>query len=299
MRVVIAGGSGFIGNALTEKLIQEGHEVYILTRNLKETKKKVTYIEWLTEKSKPEEHLDNIDVFINLAGESIGDSRWSAERKKRILKSRIHATRASIQLLKKLPQKPGVFINASAIGYYGSSLTETFTETSNSAEENFLSKVTKEWEQEAHSANELGIRTVLARIGLVLDKNAGALPKMVLPYKLFAGGNLGSGEQWYSWIHLDDLISLFLFAIHNQNIRGPLNVVAPNPLRMKDFGKELGRVLNKPHWLPAPGFALKTLLGEMSVLLLEGQKVIPEKAIQHDFTFKFNTLDRALSDIFQ
>lgn len=298
MRVVIAGGSGFIGKALTETFLQAGHEVYILTRKHKENSKNLTYVQWLTDGSMPEKQLDNIDAFINLAGESIADGRWTNERKKRILDSRIKATQESIQLMKRLQPRPRVFINASAIGYYGSSLSETFTENSTSSEENFLTTVAQKWEEEARLAEELGIRTVMARIGLVLDKTEGALPKMVLPYKMFAGGSLGSGEQWYSWIHINDLASLFLFATENANISGALNITAPTPLRMKDFGKELGKALHRPHFLPAPSFALKILLGEMSILLLEGQKVIPQKALNHGFQFKYDKLEVALSEIF-
>ena len=298
MRVVIAGGSGFIGKALTETFIKAGHEVYILTRKHKEDTKNLKYVQWLIDGSSPEKQLDNIDAFINLAGESIADGRWTNERKKRILDSRIKATQESIQLMKRLHPRPSMFINASAIGYYGSSLNDTFTEDSTSSEENFLTIVAQKWEEEARLAEELGIRTVMARIGLVLDKTEGALPKMVMPYKLFAGGNLGSGEQWYSWIHIDDLTSLFLFALEHENIKGPFNITAPTPLRMKDFGKVLSKVLQRPHYLPAPSFALKVLLGEMSILLLEGQKVIPEKALNHGFQFKYGKLEAALSEIF-
>lgn len=299
MKVAIAGGSGFIGSALTKQLIAQGHHVYILTRKTnKKDSEQITYVPWLSANHHPEEKLEGIDAFINLAGESIAAKRWTSSQKERLLTSRVETVSASQHILKQLKKKPHVYLNASAIGYYGFSLTKTFTEKSAPEEENFLTTVAKQWEADAkQAAEQLGIRTVLLRFGLVLDKTAGALPKMLLPYQLFAGGNLGSGKQWYSWIHLADCIGMIIHALEEKQIEGALNVTAPNPVTMEQFGKELATVLKRPHWLPAPSFAIKLLLGEMSSLILEGQKVLPEKAIASGYRFKFPTIKEALEDL--
>jgi len=298
MKIAIAGGSGLIGDAITERLMSEGHHVYILTRNLnKVTKQGVTYVKWLDSNSAPENELDGIDVFINLAGESIGGKRWTSAQKARILDSRIKATRSSISLMKKLDKKPSVFLNASAIGYYGCSDTLTFTESDVAAKTNFLSEVTKVWEEEANAARDLNIRTVLIRTGVVLSEKGGALSQIVLPYRLFFGGTIGSGKQWVSWIHVDDLVRLVDFAMTNVTIEGPINATAPNPVQMKEFGKTIAKILNKPHWAPVPAIVLKGLLGEMNVLVADGQKVLPDKAQTHGFRFLYPQLESALRDI--
>jgi uncharacterized protein (TIGR01777 family) len=298
LRIAITGGTGFVGTALTDELLKKGHEVFILTRNIPDTKHKdLHYIKWLTSNSRPESELENIDVFINLAGESLNSGRWTEARKERIYNSRIHSTREVIRILTKIRQKPSVLINASAIGYYGISRDKTFTEENGHHGHDFLAETVWSWEEEAKAAEALGVRTVLARFGVILGKNGGALPKMVMPYNLFAGGTVGSGEQWLSWIHIDDVVRLILFAMTNSQINGPLNVVAPNPSRMKDFGKSIGHALQKPHWIPAPSFALKLLLGEMSILVLEGQKALPEKAQKNGFHFNYSFVDEALGNV--
>jgi uncharacterized protein (TIGR01777 family) len=298
MRIAITGGTGFVGDALTEAFLQNGDEVFILTRKIPLNKKDgVNYIPWLVKESSPETALENIDAFINLAGESLNSGRWTEARKERIYNSRVHSTREVLRILKNVQNKPSVLINASAIGFYGISRNETFTEENNKHGKDFLAETVWSWEEEAKEAESLGIRTVLARFGVILGNSGGALPKMVMPYQLFAGGTVGSGEQWLSWIHIKDVVDLLLFAIHNPTIEGPLNVVAPNPAKMREFGKSIGQVLSKPHWLPAPSFALKLLLGEMSILVLEGQKVLPEKAEKNGYTFSYSFVDEALSNI--
>lgn len=298
MNIVICGGTGLIGSKLVESLVNEKHHIYILTRNATNKKKTdhVTYINWLNSGDKPEQHLENIEVVINLAGETI-NSRWTIEQKERILTSRIEATRNCIALMEKLPQKPSVFLNASAIGFYGTSLTSIFTEAETKAGTDFLATVVDKWEQEAKKAEKLGIRLVLLRFGVVLASTGGALSKMVLPYKLFAGGSIGSGQQWLSWIHVDDTVNLIKFAIENDKICGPMNLTAPHPKQMEAFGKTLGSVLGKPHWLPTPSLALKLLLGEMSILVLEGQNVLPKKAIDHGYEFTYPNLTDALKNL--
>lgn len=296
MKIAISGGTGFIGKHLTHYFLNKGHDVYILTRSQKtSSEKNLHFVQWLSKTSSPAESLEGVDVIINLAGKSI-NNRWTEETKKQIVESRIASTKEIYSIINSLTKKPSLFINASAIGIYGTSLTKTFTEESNEIGSDFLAKTVKVWEKEAKKAEGLQVRTVLTRFGIVLGEE-GALSKMVLPYRLFAGGNLGSGQQWVSWIHVIDLVRLIDHII-SSNISGPVNAVSPNPVKMNQFGKTIGNVLNRPHWLPAPSFALKTLLGEMSLLILEGQKVLPEKALQDGFTFTFSHLEKALQDIF-
>lgn len=299
MKIAISGGSGFIGTKLTDRLVDQGHTVYILTRNAanKPAKSNVKYVEWLKDDTKPEVDLEGIDAFVNLAGESIGDGRWTSERKKQILESRIDSTRAVMDVLNKLNEKPDVLVNASAIGYYGNSQTETFTEDSPPIEMNFLADVVQKWEAEAAKASELGIRVAYCRLGIVLDKNEGALNRMLLPYRLFIGGTIGSGEQWLSWVHIDDVVGMFQFAIEHEEVEGPMNVTAPSPIQMKDFGKQVASVLNRPHWIPAPAFALKIILGEMSTLVLDGQKVLPKKSEELNYPYDFLSLKPALENL--
>lgn len=299
MKIAIAGGTGFVGKALTKDLLNKGHEVFILTRTSKKTsQEKLHYVQWLSPQSKPEKELDGLDAFINLAGESINSGRWTESRKERILKSRLDATQEVIRILEKLDHKPRVLINASAIGIYGTSLSKTFTENDTSYGQDFLASTVSAWESSALEAEQHGVRVVLCRFGIILDRTEGALPRIALPYRLFAGGTVGNGQQWLSWIHLEDVIRGIQFAIERDDLYGPVNFTAPQPIRMKEFGRTLGKILHRPHWMPAPGIALKLLLGEMSLLVLEGQEVLPEKLLLHDFRFAFPTLPPALKNIF-
>ncbi|MCM3707915.1 MULTISPECIES: TIGR01777 family oxidoreductase [Cytobacillus] len=301
MRIAITGGTGFVGSALVKKLLDKKHELFILTRNTanKNPSKNLNYVQWLNDDDSPEDALESIDVFINLAGESINSGRWTDQRKKRILNSRITATREVLRIISRLEEKPYTLINASAVGYYGTSLNETFTESKRKSGTDFLAETVKFWEEEASKAEEFEVRTVFCRFGIILEKNDGALPRIALPYKLFAGGPVGTGDQWVSWIHLDDVVNGILHCIEHEQLQGPVNFTSPNPLKMKKFGKILGDVLNRPHWLPAPGFALKIALGEMSTLVLEGQKVLPEKLQTFGYDFLFPDLRSALRNIYE
>ncbi|AND38707.1 TIGR01777 family oxidoreductase [Cytobacillus oceanisediminis] len=301
MRIAIAGGTGFVGNALVKKLLEKKHEIFILTRNIshKQHSKNLNYVQWLNDDDSPEDVLESIDVFINLAGESINSGRWTEDRKKRILNSRITATKEVRRIISRLEEKPYTLINASAVGYYGTSQVETFTESSRKSGTDFLAETVRRWEEEAAKAEEFEVRTVFCRFGIILEKNDGALPRMALPYKLFAGGTVGTGSQWVSWIHLDDAVSGILYCIEHEQLQGPVNFTSPYPVTMKEFGQILGEVLNRPHWMPAPGFALKIALGEMSTLVLEGQKVLPEKLQSFGYEFLYPELKAALSDIYK
>ncbi|WLD93969.1 TIGR01777 family oxidoreductase [Alkalihalobacillus sp. AL-G] len=299
MNIAITGGTGFVGQALTDHLTRQGYSVYVLTRNPedKPDKNNVTYIKWLTDDSDPSTELPDLSAIVNLAGETI-NGRWTEEKKEKIISSRITATQEIVNIIAAQPNKPSVLINASAIGFYGTSMTRTFDETVQEPGNDFLSHVTENWEREAAKAKAFGVRVVYTRFGLILDGDEGALPRIAIPYKIFAGGPIGSGEQWYSWIHINDIVGLIDFAINNETVDGPLNATSPHPVQMHVFGKVLGKTLNRPHWFPTPGFLLRGALGEMSTLILDGQKVYPQKALNDGYKFQFPTLTSALNAIY-
>lgn len=292
MKIVIAGGSGFVGQKLTEVLLQSGHEVVALSRSAKNGA-----VQWLTEGASPENKLGKIDAFVNLAGVSINDGRWSDEHQKQIYNSRMTATDELLRIISALPHKPAVLVNASAIGIYPSSESAIYTENSTAIADDFLGRTVDHWEQKAASVTAKGVRSVCMRFGVILGKGGGALPPMILPYKLFAGGKVGSGRQWLSWVHVEDVARAIAFAIEQENLQGPVNTTAPFPMQMDDFGKTIGSVMHRPHWFPVPSFIMKIALGKKSALVLEGQHVLPEKLLANGFVFKFPHLEQALQDI--
>ncbi|WP_214845901.1 MULTISPECIES: TIGR01777 family oxidoreductase [unclassified Exiguobacterium] len=300
MKIAITGGTGMIGQALSKRLIAEGHHVYILTRSVQDNTEHTTYVEWLTSSAAPEQQLEGIDAFIHLAGASINDGRWTEERKQTILQSRIDSTKELVRINQALTTKPAVVLSASAVGIYGQDRHQTFTEEQPlPPTSDFLSQVCVKWEALAQPIADLGIRLVHPRIGVVLSKEGGAYPLMRLPYKLFGGGTMGDGKQWVSWVHIDDLVELFIFALKTNQLTGPLNITAPHPETMRQFGKTIGKTLHRPHWLPAPRFALELALGEKSVIVLEGARVIPKKALENGFKFRYAELKDALSNLEQ
>ncbi|TFD99632.1 TIGR01777 family oxidoreductase [Jeotgalibacillus salarius] len=299
MNILLSGGTGFAGRSITKLLTEKGHEVFILTRSTnKENKPHVTYVKWLTEEASPEKELPKIDAVINLAGESINNGRWNDEQKKKIYDSRMEATDEILRLIRSFEETPSVLVNASAIGIYPPSETKIYTENSKDRGTDFLAETVVDWERKAKLAEDEGVRVVCARFGIILGKDEGALPNIVLPYKLMAGGTVGSGKQWLSWVHHEDVARAVWHAIENESLEGPINVTAPNPMKMKDFGKTVGTVLNRPHWMPVPGFALKVALGDKSSLVLEGNKVLPKELEEHGFTFKYPLLHDALKEIY-
>ncbi|WP_160723024.1 TIGR01777 family oxidoreductase [Bacillus sp. USDA818B3_A] len=298
MKIVITGGSGFIGQKLTDFFLERGHELVVLTRKkVHKTEERLTYVNWMTEGSSPENEIKHADAIINLAGVSINKGRWDANHQKQIYESRMKATDELIRMINHFEKKPSVLINASAIGVYPASLHEVYTEGSIEAADDFLGRTVLDWEKKAGQVERMGIRPVFMRFGVVLGKEGGALPLMVLPYKLFAGGTVGSGEQWVSWVHVQDVIRAIDFALQNQRLRGPVNVTAPTPVRMKEFGKRIGTVLHRPHWLPVPSFVMKIVLGKKSALVLEGQYVVPAVLQKEEFEFTYPSLDDALRDL--
>ncbi|MBC6432555.1 TIGR01777 family protein [Nostoc sp. HG1] len=304
MKVAITGATGFVGSLLVQRLHAKGDQIVVLTRNttfaqkvfLSETFPNVEIVAYTPNTSGSwQSVITSCDGVVNLAGEPIGEGRWTPERKQEILNSRKLGTQKIVEAITNANSKPTVLINASAIGYYGTSETATFDETSLSGSD-FLAQVCQIWEAEATKVKDAGVRLVILRFGIVLG-NGGALDKMITPFKLFAGGPIGSGRQWFSWIHVDDLVSLILEALTKPEIEGVYNCTAPNPVRMADLSQTLGQVMNRPSWLPVPGFAIEALLGDGAMVVLEGQKVIPKRPLETGFEYKYPNLQSALTQI--
>ncbi len=300
MKVLVAGGTGFVGKVLIKQLLADSFQVVILTRNKEQWKSyfnnQVDIVEWKPSHKLPDlPILKNIDFVINLAGESIGSGRWTNGKKERILASRIDTTNGIVQAIREGVIVPKALINASAVGYYGPHRDELITERDRNGKD-FLANVSQAWEEEANKAKELGTRVVTLRIGVVLGQE-GALQQMKLPFTFFMGGTIGNGEQWFSWIHIYDLVQMIIFALTNEDIQGPINATSPNPVKMKDFHQILGHVLKRPSWLPVPSFLLRVILGEMADMLVQGQRVIPKKIVDDGYEFTFHTVDEALGDL--
>lgn len=299
MKLLIAGGTGFIGSALCDKLTEQRHSLTLLTRSpsLQSGSPNKKWITWNPQSPGSwEQAVEGADGVINLAGEPIAAKRWTAAQKERIRSSRINATRVLVSAIAKAKQKPKFLLNASAVGYYGPHGDETLTEE-NGPGNDFLSRVCIDWEEEAKKAEGHGLRVIRLRTGIVLGKGGGALAKMIPPFKFFAGGPLGTGKQWMSWIHMEDEIGLILFLLENPNAHGAFNATAPNPVTMSEFCKTLGRVLHRPSWAPVPAFALRALLGELGDVLLTGQRVLPAAAEKLGYTFKHPNLFNALQSL--
>lgn len=293
LNILITGGTGFVGKNLTKSLIEKGHHVFILTRTPANYKNSnhVTHINY----NHPIDKLPTMYAVINLAGDSLF-GYWTKKKKETILTSRIETTEKIIQIMKQMKMKPSVFISGSAIGFYGTSTDLIFTEKTIESGDDFLAHVVTEWESTAKPAEELGIRTIYARFGVILGQE-GTLPLMKLPVKLFAGGRIGRGEQWMSWIHIEDVVNLLIYCLTNEEINGPLNLTSPFPKRNKDFIKTLAKVTKRPYWLPTPSLLMRTTLGEMSELITKGQFVLPEKSLDLHFQFLYPNLYEALENI--
>ena len=302
MRIVLTGGTGFIGQALCPSLVRDGHQVTILTRNAGSASQLlgplVAAVEWNGRDAGSWEHsLEGADAVINLAGAPIADARWTDARKERLSSSRVLTTRFLVEAMSRRSSKPGTLISASGIGYYGASDDRVLDESAPRGR-GFLADLCLAWEGEAFRATEFGTRVILLRTGMVLGLEGGALPKMLLPFKLFAGGPVLPGTQWMSWIHRRDHIGLIQWALATPGLSGPLNAVAPGAVTMAQFCTLLGRVLRRPSWLPVPGLALKIMLGELGTLMTTGQRVNPAKALSGGYVFHYPTLEPALRAIF-
>ena len=295
MQIVIAGGSGLLGRALSARFREAGHTVTVLTRQ----PHRPGEVAWApAEPTGPwRSTLDTADAGVNLAGDPIAARRWSAARQQAIRSSRVRATRTLVQAIRQARRAPAVFISSSGVGIYGSRGDEPLTEDTPPGTD-FLASVCREWEGEALDLAAV-TRVVLLRTGLVLTREGGALPPIARPFHLFAGGPIGSGRQVWSWIHVQDWVSMVTWSLTTHAVSGPLNVTAPEPVTNREFARTLGRVLHRPAMMPAPAFALRLLLGEMAdPLMLTGQRVIPAKAHAHGFQFAFTRLEDALRDLY-
>lgn len=300
MKIVIGGATGFIGTPLCELLIQNGHEIIILTRTLRRTashSKLVRHVVWHPEdETSIVKEVDGSDAVINLAGESVVTC-WSKKQKEKILTSRVNATQILVKSIQRAAKKPKTLINASAIGYYGSCGNQQL-DADSPAGKDFLASVCKAWEAHAIRAKDFGIRVVRVRIGIVLGKNGGALKKMLPPFKLGLGGWLGDGNQWMSWIHIDDVVRLIEFCLTHEQVRDAVVATSPKPVTNKVFSMVLAQVLKRPCFMPVPAFVLKILLGEMAdALLLGSQQMGQKRMLSHGFSFKHLDIRGALEAI--
>jgi uncharacterized protein (TIGR01777 family) len=299
MKILITGGTGFVGTQLTTRLIQDGHTVTILTRSLKGAKESPLGISYLegdpTKKGPWQEAIKNQDAVINLAGASIF-SKWTEEHKKAIRDSRVSTTQNIVEGIPSDPSKKIALFSTSAVGYYGFCGDEELVEDAPPGDD-FLARIAKEWEGEALKAKEKGGRVVITRFGIVMGEKGGALSQMIPLFKKYIGGPIGSGKQWFSWVHIKDLAEAFAFLLKHPEISGPVNVCSPNPVRNRDLAKALGKVLHRPSFFPAPGFMVKLVLGEFGSVILKGQRVIPQCLLNNRFVFQFPDIERALQNI--
>jgi uncharacterized protein len=298
MKILITGSSGLVGTALTQDLQRAGHTVCRLVRPGTSAGTSQGFdVNWNPTTGELGGAAVGADAVVNLAGASIADKRWTPQRKSVLRSSRVDTTRALIQALAKMSARPRVLVSASATGIYGNRGDETLTETSQPGKD-FLSEIAKEWESEALKAEALGIRVVRARFGVILAKHGGALPQMMRPFQFFAGGKIGPGTQWLSWITLDDTVAILRLAIENANITSALNVVSPQPVTNAQFTKILAATLRRPALFPAPAFALRLALGEMAdALLLSSQRVLPAQLQKLNYQFQHPDLATALAAI--
>lgn len=297
MRVLVTGATGLIGQQICEELRQEGHETVILSRRPSgvKTGPGITAYAWDPEQGNPPaEAWDGVDAVIHLAGEPVAGARWTNDQKRRIRDSRVTGTKNLVDGMKGLASRPRVLVSASAVGFYGDRGEEDLDERS-SPGNGFLSDVCREWEDEALKAEQAGIRVGLVRIGVVLSREGGALEKMLLPFKLGLGGQLGDGRQWFPWIHVDDIVGIFKHALVNENVRGPINGVSPGIVSNAEFTKQFAGALNRSVFFPVPAFALRMMMGEMAIVVLSSQKVVPKVALDTGYDFKFPQLGEALN----
>ena len=300
MNIVIAGGTGFLGRPLTASLVRDGHDVILLTRGAGPIAAGARAVAWdpADETGPWAAAIDGADAVVNLAGEPIAGKRWTAAHKQRILDSRVRATRSLAAAIRGAARPPSVLVSGSAVGYYGALGDEPAAED-HPAGSDFLAQVCRQWEQEAARAASDRTRVAFVRTGIVLERDGGALPQMLPPFRFGAGGPVGSGRQYWPWIHRDDWVALVQWAIAAPAATGAINATAPHPVTSREFATALGRVMHRPAFLPAPAFALRLLLGEMAdALLLSGQNAIPARATRAGFTFRYRTVDEALRALF-
>ncbi|HEY9627107.1 MAG TPA: TIGR01777 family oxidoreductase [Coleofasciculaceae cyanobacterium] len=304
MKVAVTGATGFVGSRLVERLQQAGHTVLVLSRDADRARRmfpSATFpnVEILgyspLQSGDWQQQISGCDGVVNLAGAPIAESRWTPERKREILESRTLGTQKIVEAIAQANPKPSVLVNSSAIGYYGTSETATFDETSAPGAD-FLAQVCQEWEAAAEKVKDSGTRLVILRTGIVLGLG-GAIAKMLVPFRLFAGGPIGTGRQWFSWIHREDLVNLILAALTQPEMNGVFNATAPNPVRMAELCQTMGQLLNRPSWLPVPDFAMEALLGEAAKVVLEGQEVLPKQTQAAGFQYQYPRVKQALEEV--
>ena len=301
MRVMVTGGTGLIGSALVKSLRDNNIEVIVLTRSPERTRATVPsgvrLEKWDGVTTEGWGDLvSEVDAIVNLAGEGVADGRWTAERKRRIRESRSNAGKALVAAVAAAKTKPGVLIQSSAVGFYGPCHDEILREDASPGTD-FLAQVCADWEASTAEVEEMGVRRPVIRTGVVLSAAGGAFPRMALPFKLFAGGPLGSGKQYFPWIHIDDEVGAIRFLLENESATGPYNLTAPDPPRNREFVRELGRAMSRPALLPTPSLALKAMFGEMSTVLLDGQRAVPERLQEEGYEFEFRGAAAALGEL--
>jgi len=302
MKVLISGGSGLIGRRLAARLLEGGHDVVVLSRRPEMTNatKGVRSVIWDAHSANGDwvKELSGAQGIVNLAGASIGGRPWTRRRMAELISSRLSATGALVQALEQTPaeRRPPVLVSASGIDYYGDRGDEAITEDS-PAGGSFLARLSEQWETAAQKAEPLGVRVVRLRTAMVFSRDALAFRLLTLPFRLFVGGPLGNGRQWFTWIHLEDIVGLYRLALEDPRVTGPVNAVAPDIRREREVAKEIGRVLRRPSLLPVPAFALELVLGKMAQLLLHGRRAEPAKARGYGYQFRFGGLHEALEDI--
>ena len=297
MKILITGGSGFVGQLLCQRLIESGHQPLVVSRS-PEKAAKVLPESTEVRASVRDFAADSPEAIVNLAGEPIAEGRWTEAKKKALVDSRVNITRELVEFCSSQDQPPAVMVSASAMGYYGDQGDRDVTEETEPHDE-FAHQLCRRWEAEAQKAEEFGVRVAILRIGLVLDAGGGMLAKTTTPFKLGLGGKLGDGRQYMPWIHREDMVGMILFLLQNEELSGPFNASAPNPVTNAEFTRELGRALKRPTVLPAPALALKLVFGEMSRLLLTGAKMLPARMEEAGFKFRYRELDQALAAIFR
>lgn len=302
MRILISGATGLVGSAVMRRALDLGEEPVRLARSGFSTRMPMacssqTNVTWDPAAGTIDSSAEGAHAVVHLAGASIAQGRWTKRRKQILRESRVETTRQLVSALGKLRRPPSVFVAASAVGFYGSRGDEVLSETASPGDD-FLGELVRDWEAESQAAADLGARVVLLRFGVILARHGGALPRMVLPFRLGAGGPIGSGKQWMSWIALEDAVSIICFALRTDCVSGPVNAVAPNPVRNLDFGRVLGDVIHRPAFVPTPAFVLRLALGEVAdALLLSSQRVVPDRLTQFGYRFVYPELKPALESV--
>jgi uncharacterized protein (TIGR01777 family) len=302
-KIIVTGATGLIGKKLCSKLLEQGNEIAIFTRNPDAAEKVIRgasrYVKWNYNNPEEWQHfLNETDTVVHLAGTNLGAKRWNREFKKELIDSRIESTRQLVNAIKKCEDKPKSFITASAVGFYADRGEEELIEESDPGND-FLSKLCSDWEKEAEKIQDQNVRRVSLRIGLTLSNEGGVLKKLLLPFKMFLGGPLGNGKQWFPWIHIEDLVNIIIHTINSESLQGPVNIASPGIVRMKEFAKTLGKILKRPSFIPVPNFAIRIAAGEFGKYAVMSQRTPVEKILNAGYKYKFANLEDALKDLLQ